>query len=185
MMLSKIEREIGDQWSVLMDRVRAALWRLRGAKLGAKTRVGSGCKVRRPWRLTTGSRVQFEHAVFVKIADEGAEVRFGSEVFLGFGAELDISHRLWIGNHVLIAPGCFITDHSHRHAVDGTIADQGCEMSSVHIGNDVWLGAHAVILAGVTIGDGAIVGANAVVTTDVEPMAIVAGVPARAIGRRS
>lgn len=52
------------------------------------------------------------------------------------------------------------------------------------IGNDVWIGYEAVILSGVTIGDGAIIGARAVVTKDVPPYAIVGGVPARHIRRR-
>lgn len=52
------------------------------------------------------------------------------------------------------------------------------------IGNDVWIGYEAVILAGVTVGDGAIIGARAVVTKDVPPYTIVGGVPARTIRRR-
>ena len=52
------------------------------------------------------------------------------------------------------------------------------------IGNDVWIGYEAVILSGVTIGDGAVIGARAVVTKDVEPYAIVGGVPARQIRKR-
>jgi len=52
------------------------------------------------------------------------------------------------------------------------------------VGNDVWIGYEAVILAGVTIGDGAIIGARAVVTKDVEPYTIVGGVPAKPIRRR-
>ena len=52
------------------------------------------------------------------------------------------------------------------------------------IGNDVWIGYEAVILAGVTVGDGAIIGARAVVTKDVPPYTIVGGVPARPIRRR-
>ena len=52
------------------------------------------------------------------------------------------------------------------------------------IGNDVWIGYEAVILAGVTIGDGAIIGARAVVTKDVEPYTIVGGVPAAPIRKR-
>lgn len=52
------------------------------------------------------------------------------------------------------------------------------------IGNDVWIGYEAVVLAGVTIGDGAVIGARAVVTKDVPPYAVVGGVPARLIRRR-
>ena len=55
---------------------------------------------------------------------------------------------------------------------------------SVDIGNDVWIGTHAVLLDGVTVGTGAVVGAGAVVTHDVPPYAIVAGVPARIMGYR-
>ena len=52
------------------------------------------------------------------------------------------------------------------------------------IGNDVWIGFEAVILAGVTIGDGAIIGARAVVTKDVPPYTIVGGIPAKPIKKR-
>jgi acetyltransferase-like isoleucine patch superfamily enzyme len=55
------------------------------------------------------------------------------------------------------------------------------EKSSIIVGNDVWIGARAIILSGVKIGDGAIVGAGAVVTHDVPPYAVVAGVPANII----
>ena len=55
---------------------------------------------------------------------------------------------------------------------------------NIVIGNDVWIGYEAVVLAGVTIGDGAIVGARAVVTKDVPPYAVVAGVPAKMIKKR-
>ena len=54
----------------------------------------------------------------------------------------------------------------------------------IHIGNDVWIGYEAVILSGVTIGDGAIVGTRAVVTKDIKPYAIVGGVPAKMIRKR-
>ena len=54
----------------------------------------------------------------------------------------------------------------------------------IFIGNDVWIGYEAVVLAGVTIGDGAVIGARAVVTKDVPPYAVVGGVPARLIRRR-
>lgn len=184
MMLVAIEKTFGPYLVLLGDRLRAAWWRMRGANLGRKSRIGSGCKIVRPWRLTTGERLQLEHKAYIKIVSEVASVQLGSEVFIGFGAELDISDSLQLGNHVLLAPGCFITDHNHRHGVHDRIAAQGCKSSPVVIEDDVWLGANAVVLPGIRIGRGAIVGANAVVTHDVEPMAIVAGAPARVIGRR-
>ncbi len=66
----------------------------------------------------------------------------------------------------------------------GDVASAWDNKGDIVIGNDVWIGYEAVILAGVTIGDGAIIGARAVVTRDVPPYAIVGGVPARLIRRR-
>jgi acetyltransferase-like isoleucine patch superfamily enzyme len=58
------------------------------------------------------------------------------------------------------------------------------ELKPVHVGNDVWIGASAVVMDGVTISDGAIIAAGAIVTKDVRPYAIVAGVPAKEVRRR-
>ncbi len=184
-MLERFARWVEPTLAVLMDRLRAAGWRLRGAHIGLKSRLGKRCEIQQPWGLVTGKRCQFEHGVFVKLAANTARIEFGDEVFVGHGVEFDISGHLKVGNHVLFAPGCFITDHFHRHAAGATIASQGCEEFPVSIGDDVWVGAKAVILAGVTIGKGAIIGAGAVVRNDVAPMTIVAGVPARTIGSRS
>ncbi|WFG46850.1 hypothetical protein PaSha_17405 [Pseudonocardia alni] len=62
--------------------------------------------------------------------------------------------------------------------------DQPGRPGDVDVGDDVWIGAHAVVTAGVSIGRGAVVGAGAVVTRDVPPSAIVGGVPAKVIGHR-
>lgn len=64
------------------------------------------------------------------------------------------------------------------------VADAWDHKGDIVIGNDVWIGYEAVILAGVTIGDGAIIGARAVVTSDVPPYTIAGGVPARTIRKR-
>jgi acetyltransferase-like isoleucine patch superfamily enzyme len=183
--IGRIEKRWGSLVCTAMDRFRASWWRVRGALIGAKTCVGRNCVIDRPWQLSTGRRVQIEHGVHIKIVADEAHVELGAETFIGFGSELDIALELHIGSHVLIAPGCFVTDHSHRHALGTLIDVQGQVCQSVRIGNDVWLGAHAVVLPGVTIGDGAIVGAGAVVTRDVAARTIVAGVPARPVGSRS
>lgn len=91
-----------------------------------------------------------------------------------------------IGDYVLIGPNVIIASSQHRYNIRGLpILFQGHEKQQVVIGNDVWIGANAVILPGVTVGDGAIIGAGAVVTVDVEPYSIVGGVPACKIGERN
>jgi acetyltransferase-like isoleucine patch superfamily enzyme len=170
--------------AVLGDRARSLLLRWRGAKVGPGVRIGVRTLVHRPACLELGDRVQFEHQVFVKSVSDRAKIRLGERTFVGCNSEFDISERLTVGNDVLIAPGCFITDHEHGHGAHDRIASQGTRSSPVIIEDDVWLGAKVVILPGVTIGRGAVVAAGAVVTKDVPPLEIVAGVPARPIGRR-
>lgn len=184
MMFAFFEKRTGEHLALLGDRMRAVWWKLRGACLGGKSRIGQGCKITRPWCFSTGARAQLEALVFIKVTSDAASVKMGKEVFIGYGAELDISDSLTLGDHVLIAPGCFITDHHHKRGAHNLIALQGCESAPVVIEDDVWLGANAVVLPGIRIGRGAIVGAGAVVTHDVESMSIVAGVPAKPIGKR-
>ncbi len=183
-MLSWIERRVGERLAAWRDRLIAMRLRLRGASLAARVRVGPRCVVKRPWCLAVGARSQFEHQVHIKATADAARIQIGSDVFVGYNSEFDISASLSIGDGALIAPGCFITDHEHRHFADRPIAAQGCDVKAVRIEEDAWLGANSVLLAGVTIGRGAIVGAGAVVTRDVAPMSIVAGVPARPIATR-
>lgn len=71
-------------------------------------------------------------------------------------------------------------NETHRHLADATSVTKG----GVVIGNDVWLGHQTLVLSGVTIGDGAIIGAGSVVRHDIPPYAIVAGNPARVAGFR-
>lgn len=184
-MLSIFERTFGDAFAVLFDRLRSYCLSLRGATLGSRIRLGKRSVIQRPWCLSIGDRSQLEHQVHIKATDDTAEIKIGESVFVGFNCEFDISAKLTIGNHVLIAPGCFITDHNHLHAANKLISEQGCEKAAVVIEDDVWLGAHVVVLPGVTIGRGAIVAAGAVVNRDVESMSIVAGVPAKPIGQRA
>jgi acetyltransferase-like isoleucine patch superfamily enzyme len=117
----------------------------------------------------------------MKVVSAAATVELGNYVFVGRGSEFDVIEKLSIGEHTVIAPGCFITDHNHGTSANQRIDMQACLAKPVTIGDDVWLGANAVIVPGVAIGNGAVVGAGAVVTRDVPPMAIVAGVPARII----
>jgi len=164
--------------------MRAMLLRLRGAIVGAKVSIDSGCRFVRAESLTLGQRVTLEQFVYLKCVTESARLTLGSWSFLGRGVEVDCQGSINIGEHVLISPGCFITDHNHGIIEGKRIDQQACTVGDIRIEDDVWVGANAVILPAVTIGRGAVVGAGAVVSHDVAANTIVAGVPARVIGHR-
>ena len=170
--------------ALLCGRWRAAVMRLRGATIGSKTTLRTAVSVRRPWCVRLGTRVEIEHAVYLKVVSDDATLSVGDYSFIGAGTEIDVAQSVTIGAHSLIAPQVFITDHTHRADAGRRIDEQGNRVAPVAIGDDAWIGTRAVILPGVTIGDGAIVGAGAVVTQSVPPYAIVAGVPAKIIGTR-
>ena len=87
-----------------------------------------------------------------------------------------------IGDHVNLAQGITITALNHNFADKSQRIDQqGISTNAITIGNDIWIGANAVVLPGVTIGDHSVVAAGAVVTKDVPPHSLVAGVPAKII----
>ena len=87
-----------------------------------------------------------------------------------------------IGNHVNLAQGITVTALNHNFEdSDKRIDEQGVITSAVIIEDDIWIGANAVILPGVTIGHHSVVAAGAVVTKDVPPHSLVAGVPAKII----
>jgi acetyltransferase-like isoleucine patch superfamily enzyme len=176
---------LSERYEVALDYARAAWMRLRGACIGMKVRIGPRCELLRPRNVSLGQRTVLEATVILKLVEPTAKMYTGENVFIGRGTLFDIAGDITIGDGTLIAPGCFITDHNHGIKSDATIWQQPCIQKDVRIGTGVWLGAKVIVLPGVTIGDGAVVAAGAVVTRDVDPMTIVAGVPARLVGTRN
>ena len=90
-----------------------------------------------------------------------------------------------IGDNTRIAHNCSIISGRHKYEIpDKTIIDSGYTTDAISIGSDVWLATGVVITQGLSIGDGAAVGANSVVTKDVAPYSLVGGVPAKFIKSR-
>lgn len=90
-----------------------------------------------------------------------------------------------IGNNVRIAAHCMMVSANHRFDdPEVPICRQGLNFAPIVIEDDVWIAARVNIMAGVTVGKGSVLAAGAVVTKDVPPYSVMAGVPARAIGRR-
>jgi len=105
----------------------------------------------------------------------------GREVSFGSGCHIyEPRAGLTIGDHCMIGGGVLICGVNHGYSARGIpMRQQPFEAAPIVIGQDVWVGMGAVILPGVTLGDGAIIAAGAVVTADVAPGAVVSGVPAR------
>lgn len=112
-------------------------------------------------------------------------ITVGRHVGLNYGAWLNGRGGISIGDDSIIGPYTVVHSANHESRdLARPVRLQGYELAPVRIGRDVWIGAHATILPGVTIGDRAIVGAGAVVTKDVPAGTVVAGVPAKPIGAR-
>lgn len=112
-------------------------------------------------------------------------ISMGRDVFINHGVDITAWGRIEIGDDVLIGPGAVL--HSGDHEMrdpDVPVRKQGIRTGRIVVEDDVWIGAHSVVLRDVRLGRGCVVAAGAVVTHDVPPYAIVGGVPARVIGSR-
>jgi acetyltransferase-like isoleucine patch superfamily enzyme len=100
--------------------------------------------------------------------------------FIGNNTVIVCSKRITIGQDVMIARDCFISDSDTHHIIlqDGTLVNN---TKPIRIGNHVWIGTRVVILKGVTIGEGSVIGAGSVVTHDIPPHSLACGNPAKVI----
>lgn len=146
-----------------LNYIKKLFLELNGSKIGKRVIFYPGVFIFSGRNLFVGDEVNFSHGVIVGTPG-GVEI--GDRVLLGFGCQL-IS-----GNHVI---------PENR----GRIFDAGYDRKPIKVENDVWIGAYSIVLAGVTIGEGAVVAAGSVVTRDVEPFSIVGGVPAKLIKYRN
>jgi acetyltransferase-like isoleucine patch superfamily enzyme len=111
----------------------------------------------------------------------GAYSHIGARCSLWAGKSVG---RVTLGHHALLGPEVFITAANYRVEPGTPIMDQPMDERDVVIGDDVWLGARVMVVAGVEIGDGCIIGASSVVTRSIPAGSIAAGNPARILGRR-
>ena len=134
-------------------------------------------------RLELGEHCRLGRRVFLETCEAGV-IRVGANVRINAGTFIVAYSEVSIGRDSLIGEYVSIRDADHGLAAGRPIREQPHNASPVHIGDGVWIGRGAVVLKGITIGDGAVVAANSVVTRDVHPMVIVAGTPARELRAR-
>jgi acetyltransferase-like isoleucine patch superfamily enzyme len=187
--------------------LRGVLYRPLFGRLGRDVVLGRGLVLRHPRRIAIGDRalVDDDCVLDARGAAEGLTIGDGALVSRGtilsckdgpitVGARANLGWRcvvssvggVVIEDAALFAGGCYVGGgRYHLEDPERSIASQGSfSKGPVRVGRGSWIGAHAVILDGVCVGDGAVVAAGAVVADDVPPLTIVAGVPARVIRQR-
>jgi acetyltransferase-like isoleucine patch superfamily enzyme len=132
--------------------------------LGPEARISPNSEFSNPERISAGRRL-----------------RLGTRCTLWAG---HATGRIVIGDDVMFGPEVMVTAASYRFNDGQPVTAQAMDEADVVIGDDVWIGARAIILPGARIGAGAIIAAGAVVRGEIPAMAIAAGVPARVVGQR-
>ena len=126
--------------------------------------IGEGCYIEPPF-----------HANWA-----GKHVHFGNNVYANFNLTLVDDTDIYVGDKVMFGPN--VTVATAGHPIDPELRYQAMKYNiPVHIGENVWIGANAVVLPGITIGDNSVIGAGSVVTKDIPPNVIAVGNPCRVL----
>lgn len=128
------------------------------------------------YQIGNGSTIH-THAIFYALGG----LRIGEDTIIGEKATLDTRGNLVIGDHVDIASDVMI--YTSQHDIQSPTFS--AVNAKVTIEDYVFIGPRSIILPGVTVGKGAVIGAGAVVTKNVEPFTVVGGIPAKVIGKRN
>jgi len=198
-------RTFAPKWNALLTRIVYA---------GGRVSIGRGFRtdsipriiVDKHCRVTIGNDVEFRRNVEIR-AHGQSEVRIGDNTRVDRGVRLLAANRaridiqagariglysvlnggdsIVVGKKALISGFVYLQTSMHGYSArDKSVQDQGYDHAPVQLADDTWLGTHVVVLPGVTIGQGGVVGSNAVVTRDVDAYQVVAGIPAKPLKER-
>jgi len=153
-----------------------------GCRFEKGVTIGRGVEI----RVTDGGQLILGQNVSIKsnctIIVKRGTLTIGYGGFVGWGSIICANEKIEIGDNCLIAEYVTIRDQNHGIEPDaGPFSKQSMTTSPVVICDNVWIGAKASILAGITINSDSVIGANSVVTKNVETKTIVAGAPAKLI----
>lgn len=186
---SKLRRDRSLGFHVLAGRSLRYAWELVTARLRlrAADRVGRHARTLGRPRIENLGRLEIGDHTLIRSVNVPVELctgpsgtlRIGDGVRINYGSSIAAHGAVTIGDRVRIGPYVMIVDTDFH---DPYVRTRRPAASPVVIEDDVWIGAKASVLKGVTIGRGAIVGVGAVVTRSVEPFTVVAGVPAKPVG---
>jgi len=171
-----------EAWRAKIAKLRYLLFSTAFESAGRRGSIGSGVRFYGDLTIEFGNRVAIRDGC--RFGGAGT-LKVGDGTSINADCILTALERIEIGRDVMLAPWVYVLDVDHRYEDRNVpITKQGYEVSPVVIGDGVWIGTGAVITKGVTIGVGAIIGAGSVVTQDIPPYTIAAGIPARVIKER-
>lgn len=126
--------------------------------------IGEGCYIEPPFHSNWGGR----------------HVHFGNNVYANFNLTMVDDSHIYVGDSVMFGPN--VTVATAGHPIEPTLRKKAMQYNiDVHIGSNVWIGANAVILPGVRIGDNTVIGAGSVVTKDIPANVVAVGNPCRVL----
>jgi acetyltransferase-like isoleucine patch superfamily enzyme len=179
----------------LIGRIRRALiallnqlrWRWRFDNFGWPSVLSAPDLITHPKQIRIGRHVEIRKGA--RIEAVGGDVKATPKIVIGDGTSIHMyfhcgaASLVEIGSNVLIAGRVYVTDHDHDLGQPGNPArlNRSLITSPTIIEDDCWLGEGCMVLKGVRLGKGCVVGAGAVVSRDVPPYTVVAGIPARAL----
>jgi acetyltransferase-like isoleucine patch superfamily enzyme len=143
---------------------------------------GNVLEALREGRLEIGANTLLEPHVWLTAPGE-ARIRIGAGSFLNIGVMVASMELVEIGEHCMLANGCFVSDANHRFDDPGLpVPWQGfTSRGPTRLQDNVWCGVNVVIASGVTVGRRSVIGANSVVTGDIPPFSVAAGAPAKVL----
>lgn len=158
---------------------------------GCKVFIGDNVQFRRNIELRShgSSSINIESNVRI---DRGVRLLAANESMISIkkGARIGLytvfngGDNITVGEKSLISGFVYLQTSMHNYKKGQNVQDQGYAHAPITLENDVWLGAHVVVLPNTVIGEGAVVGSNAVVTNSVQAFEVVGGVPAKALKER-
>lgn len=178
-----------ERWRVIAS-VFHSTWIRRSFKCAGFIRVCPPITLKNPKCISLGDNVKIGSNAILTVWENSAGdkggIEIGNDCNLGENINVTSANHIKIGNNVLTGRWVTITDNNHgKTDIDSLslppLSRQLVSKGPVIIGDSVWLGDKVVVLPGVTIGDGAVVAANSVVTKDIPSFCVAAGVPARII----